>query len=110
MVLLKKIELNEEIPGYASHHVGIGALVVNKQITKILMVKEKSANYGGFWKIPTGLVERKEKIADAVARELLEETGIKGRNLGLISIREKFPLSYELNDLFFVFLFVADDE
>ena len=43
------------LPGYTSHSVGVGAVVINDQ-NQILVVQEKSgpASGIGFWKYPTG--------------------------------------------------------
>ena len=54
--------------------VGVGAVVVDD--TRVLLVKRAHAPLKGQWSLPGGVVELGETLAAAVAREVLEETGI----------------------------------
>jgi acetyl-CoA carboxylase carboxyl transferase subunit beta len=54
--------------------VGVSALVSDGR--RVLMVKRGHEPLKGFWSIPGGHVEAGETLADAAAREVLEETGI----------------------------------
>lgn len=55
--------------------VGIGAFVLNDN-NELLAVQERRGPLTGMnvWKLPTGLANAGEDIADAAERELLEET------------------------------------
>lgn len=66
--------------------VGVGAVVIVDN--KILLVRRASPPGKGKWSIPGGVPEVGEKLKDAVLRELYEETGVKGRVLGLIDVEE----------------------
>lgn len=57
--------------------VGVGAIVLNDKGEVFLSQRgEKAKNERGTWEFPGGSVEFGEKLADAVAREFLEEYGM----------------------------------
>ena len=59
--------------------VGIGVIVIKDN--KILMGKRKNAHGDGTWSFPGGHLEFNEELEDAARREVLEETGIKIKNI-----------------------------
>lgn len=89
-----------KIPDYATHHVGVGAVVVNSR-NEILCVRELRKNYMP-WKIPGGLSDLGEDVDQAAVREVLEETGIPCRFLSIVSLRHTHGLSFGRSDLYFV--------
>lgn len=56
--------------------VAIGAVVVRDDA--LLMVRRGHGPAAGAWSVPGGRIERGETAAEAVVRELLEETGLVG--------------------------------
>ncbi len=56
--------------------VAVGAIVVDDD--HLLMVRRGRGPAAGDWSIPGGRVETGETLAEAVVRELREETGIEG--------------------------------
>lgn len=84
------------MPGFASHYVGVGGLVLNKDRTKLLCIQEKNSITGRpFWKIPGGLVEAGESIEDAVKREVWEETGVKTNFVSILGFRELLKYQWD---------------
>ncbi len=67
---------------------------------KILLVKRGKKPYRGKWCLPTGFAETGESIEQAALRELEEETGIRGRILGLIDADSQ--KNYFYGDLIFI--------
>ncbi|MHC1627962.1 MAG: NUDIX hydrolase [Candidatus Nezhaarchaeales archaeon] len=70
--------------------VGVGVLVVHED--KVLLIKRRMDPDKGLWAIPGGLVNLGEKIRDAAAREVLEETGVKVNIKRLIDVVDKIVL------------------
>lgn len=70
---------------YPSHPlVGVGAIVLRDN--KMLLIRRGAPPGRGKWSIPGGLVEIGETPEEAVVRELLEETGLRGAPRGLFGI------------------------
>lgn len=53
----------------------------NKQATHLLLIQRGNNPYKGNYALPGGFPEMNELLADAAARELMEETGIAGVDL-----------------------------
>ena len=96
--LLQDVE--SRIPTYATHQVGVGAVVINAK-NEILCVREKRNNYRP-WKIPGGLSELGEDLDTAVIREVYEETGIKCRFCSVLGVRHFHGAQFGRSDLYFV--------
>jgi ADP-ribose pyrophosphatase YjhB (NUDIX family) len=56
--------------------VSVGAVVLDRG-DRVLLVKRGQAPLKGEWSLPGGVVEVGETLADALTREVLEETGIE---------------------------------
>jgi len=55
--------------------VGVGAVIVDDG--KVVLVKRKYEPLKGHWSLPGGMVEIGEPLETALAREMLEETGLR---------------------------------
>lgn len=53
---------------------------------EVLLIKRGNPPRQGQWSLPGGRIERGETTPDAALRELLEETGVEARLLGLIDV------------------------
>jgi 8-oxo-dGTP diphosphatase len=54
--------------------VGVGAVIVDDG--KVVLIKRKYEPLKGQWSLPGGMVETGETLETALAREMLEETGL----------------------------------
>ena len=93
-------DTESKVPEFATHHVGVGALVINSR-NEVLCVRELSKNYMP-WKIPGGLSELGESIAEAAVREVMEETGVPTKFHSILSFRHTHGLANGRSDLYFV--------
>lgn len=93
-------DVESKVPNYATHNVGVGALVVNSR-NEILLVREKRRNHMK-WKTPTGLSDLGEELGAAAVREVLEETGIYTTFHSVLGFRQTHGLAHGISDLFFV--------
>jgi ADP-ribose pyrophosphatase YjhB (NUDIX family) len=67
--------------------VGIGGVIIDQDRT--LLIRRGSEPLRGEWSIPGGTLELGETLEEGVARELLEETGIKVRVIDLIEVFDR---------------------
>ena len=54
--------------------VGVGAVIVDEG--RVVLIRRKYEPLKGHWSLPGGMVEIGEALEDALAREMLEETGL----------------------------------
>jgi ADP-ribose pyrophosphatase YjhB (NUDIX family) len=95
-----KDDVENKIPEYATHQVGVGAIVINSR-NEILCVREMRKNFRK-WKIPGGLAELGEHLEDAAIREVKEETGIKCRFKSVLGFRHTHGMQFGRSDMYFV--------
>lgn len=67
--------------------VGVGGIIF--QGDRILMAQRGKPPLKGWWSLPGGALEAGEILADAVAREVLEETGLVVKPLRVCEIFER---------------------
>ena len=70
---------------------GVGALIFDAG--RILLAQRGKAPLMGQWSLPGGLVETGESLENAVRREVLEETGLEVKPLGVLEIFERIMRS-----------------
>jgi len=94
------------IPAFAHHYIGIGGIVLkqnsqNPAQIELALIKEHRSDQPEKWKLPGGFMDPGEKIQEAAAREVREETGIQADFLGVMGIRETANYKYGASDLYF---------
>lgn len=67
--------------------VGVGGIIFEGD--RILMAQRGKPPLQGWWSLPGGALEAGEILADAVAREVLEETGLVVKPLRVFEIFER---------------------
>lgn len=66
---------------------GVGAVIFRGE--EVLLVRRGQEPAKGSWSLPGGLVELGESLEKAIKREVLEETGINVKVLGVTAILER---------------------
>ncbi len=66
---------------------GVGALIFQRE--KILLVERGKQPLKGYWSLPGGVLETGEHLADAIRREVLEETGLEVKPIAVFEIFER---------------------
>ncbi|MFN3960959.1 MAG: NUDIX hydrolase [Parvularculaceae bacterium] len=74
---------------FRMHGVGVGAVVFRGD--DVLVIRRGKAPFIGQWSIPGGGLHEGERLEDAAIREVMEETGVRIRLLGLIGVFEALP-------------------
>lgn len=103
LVLQQRLEAGAAVPHYASHTVGVGAVVIADD-ARLLAVLERNDEHArpDYWKLPGGMLEPGEDIAAGAVREVLEETAIETRFLGLLGMRHHHRGQFGTSNLYVV--------
>ena len=91
------------VPPFASHYIGAGGVVLTDD-SRLLVVRERYG-FGGrppTLKLPGGALRSGEHLADAVVREVLEETGVETRFESVVCFRHWHGYRYGKSDIYFV--------
>lgn len=90
-----------DIP-FSAPAVAVGAVVIERGEggPRVLLVKRATPPRIGQWSLPGGRVEPGERLVDAVAREVLEESGLLVRVDALVEVAEILdaPFHYVILD------------
>jgi 8-oxo-dGTP diphosphatase len=63
---------------YARPALTVDAVLVTREAApRVLLIRRKKDPFAGSWAFPGGFVDENERLADAVRRELREETGLE---------------------------------
>ncbi len=102
LMMTKRLEDDANVPPYATHTIGAGAVVISGN--KILAVVERNhaQTKPNYFKLPGGMLERGEHIADGAVREVFEETGIKTQFQGVVCFRHHHVGQFQTSNIYAV--------
>ena len=91
------------LPHFATHYIGIGGVVLTPE-RELLVVREIYGVAGRppTLKLPGGALHPGEHLAEAVEREVLEETGVKAQFQTIACFRHWHGYRYGKSDIYFV--------
>ena len=103
MTLTYRLEPDALIPTYATHYIGAGGVVINDR-QELLVVSERHRRDRSqpYYKLPGGALHPGEHLAEAVVREVYEETGIHARFEALVCFRHWHGYRWNKSDIYFI--------
>jgi 8-oxo-dGTP diphosphatase len=84
--------MDEPVPEWVQNAIKYGprpSLTVDGIVVienRLVLIQRKNEPFKGMWALPGGFVEFKERVEDAVVREMEEETGLKTRVHALVGV------------------------
>jgi ADP-ribose pyrophosphatase YjhB (NUDIX family) len=66
---------------------GVGAVILDRG--RVLLVERGKPPFKGWWSLPGGVLETGETLEEGIRREVLEETGLTVRPVGVVEIFER---------------------
>lgn len=103
LMLTLQLEEDAYVPPFATHYIGAGGVVLTPQ-QELLVVSEKFRRDKSrpYFKLPGGALTQGEHLADAVVREVFEETGVRAEFDAVVCFRHWHGYRYGKSDIYFV--------
>ena len=104
LMMTLPLEEGAFVPAHASHYIGAGGVVLNED-QELLVVSEKYHQRDGGpprYKLPGGALHAGEHLAEAVVREVAEETGVAAEFDALVCFRHWHGYRFGKSDIYFV--------
>jgi 8-oxo-dGTP pyrophosphatase MutT (NUDIX family) len=103
VMMIRRLVEDAFVPEYASHYTGAGGVVINEK-NELLVVCERHRGGSGriYYKLPGGALHPGEHLAQAVVREVKEETGVLTTFRSLACFRHWHGYRYGKSDIYFV--------
>ncbi|WP_404275583.1 NUDIX domain-containing protein [Exiguobacterium undae] len=70
-----------------------------RQVDQLLLVKNQADGAESIWSLPGGVIEAGETLADALKREMAEETGLSVETFRLAYVTENFIEQFDAHSL-----------
>lgn len=102
LMLTQQLKPNAFVPSDASHFIGAGAVVISEENELLVIVERYHAkDRPNFYKMPGGLLNTSEHLADGVMREVFEETGVRTKFESVICFRHQHGYRFGKSDIYF---------
>jgi 8-oxo-dGTP diphosphatase len=103
LTLTYRLQPTALIPSFATHFIGAGGVVLNDR-QELLVVSERHRRDRSrpYYKLPGGALHPGEHLAEAVVREVLEETGVQAKFEALVCFRHWHGYRFGKSDIYFV--------
>ena len=103
LMMTYQLDPDAYIPYHATHYIGAGGVVINDR-KELLVVSERyrRKRSNPSYKLPGGALHAGEHLAEAVVREVFEETGVQARFEGLVCFRHWHGYRFGKSDIYFI--------
>ncbi|MEZ4638620.1 MAG: NUDIX domain-containing protein [Caldilineaceae bacterium] len=101
-MMVNQLQPNALVPGYATHYIGVGGVVLNANKELLVVSEVHRSSPRPYYKLPGGALHAGEHLAEAAIREVLEETGVQTRFGALVCFRHWHGYRYGKSDIYFV--------
>jgi 8-oxo-dGTP pyrophosphatase MutT (NUDIX family) len=103
LTLTYRIQPEALVPYYATHFIGAGGVVINDRQELLVVVERHRHDLSRpYYKLPGGALHPGEHLADAVVREVYEETGVRAKFEALVCFRHWHGYRFGKSDIYFV--------
>ncbi|KAK3084348.1 hypothetical protein FSP39_011974 [Pinctada imbricata] len=90
-------------PEYANQYLGVAGFVVNSK-NQVLVIQERYNLGMKHWKLPGGLADKGEGLAETAVREVKEETGVEAEFMSVLAFRHQHNFRWGCSDWYFICL------
>lgn len=103
LTMTYRLQPDAFVPTFATHYIGAGGVVINQR-QELLVVSERHRRdlSRPYYKLPGGALHPGEHLADAVIREVFEETGVRAKFEALVCFRHWHGYRYGKSDIYFI--------
>ena len=102
LMMTRRLQPQAFVPAYATHYVGAGGVALNERQELLVVCELHRRGNRPYYKLPGGALQAGEHLADAVVREVLEETGVSTRFVSLACLRHWHGYRDGKSDIYFV--------
>lgn len=104
VVLARPLAPAAPIPEPATHGIGVGGVVLSAEGNLLTVLERQDVTARpDHYKLPGGMLEPGEHLADGIVREVREETGVPAVCEGLVSLRHHHRGQFARSNIYAVF-------